>query len=314
MERSRPGNQEVFRNRIRLRHLYCFVAVSQTQHVGRAADRLGLTQPAVSKTLSELDELAGARLLVRHRSGTELTTAGTRFLRHALRILADVDAAAGSLLDQDVRTQERIRLGALPSIVPAVLTDALLRFRAAHPEVGVAVQTGMNRNLIDQLKANVVDLVIGRMDDPAVMESLWFESLGPDPLVLAVRIEHPLTAQARPTPLDCLAWPLVIPAVGSIPRHNTESLLARHGLPLPDNCIETSDAYLGRLLAQQSDSVWMAPFSAARRAVEAGELAVLPIETVGTEEPVGLLRHKDRALTPMTEALANCIRGAAHGG
>ncbi|MEM5274742.1 LysR substrate-binding domain-containing protein [Cupriavidus taiwanensis] len=297
---------EIFRNRVRLRHLYCFVAVSQTQHVGRAADRLGLTQPAVSKTLSELEELTGTRLLVRQRAGTELTTAGTRFLRHALRILADIDAAADSMAGEQAQPQERIRLGALPSVVPAVLTDALLRFRAAHPEVGLAVHTGMNRSLIDQLKADVLDLVIGRMDDPVAMESLWFESLA-----LAVRPGHPLAAFSRPTLLDVLAWPLVIPAAGSIPRHNTESLLARHGLPLPGGCVETSDAYLGRLLARNSDCVWAAPLSAAQRAVAEDELILLALDTQGTEEPIGLLRHGDRTLSPMAEALADCIRAAA---
>ncbi|WP_029049057.1 LysR substrate-binding domain-containing protein [Cupriavidus sp. amp6] len=312
MERQGQGTQDIFRNRVRLRHLSCFVAVSQTQHLARAAERLGLTQPAVSKTLSELEELAGTRLLVRRRAGTELTTAGTRFLQHALRILADIDAAAGSVTGEAAQTHERIRLGALPSVVPAVLTDAVLRFRASFPEVGLDIRTGMNRNLIDQLKADVLDLVIGRMDDPVAMESLWFESLGPDSLVLAVRPGHALAQASRATMLDCLAWPLVIPAVGSIPRHNTESLLARHGLRLPDGCVETSDAYLGRLLAEQSDCVWAAPTSAARRALDEGGLVALPIDTLGTEEPVGLLRHKDRALTPMAEALADCVRAAAH--
>lgn len=312
MERQEQAAQDIFRNRVRLRHLYCFVAVSQTQHLGRAADRLGLTQPAVSKTLSELEELAGTRLLVRQRAGTELTTAGTRFLQHALRILADIDAAAGSVAGEAAQRHERIRLGALPSVVPAVLTDAVLRFRATYPEVGLDVRTGMNRNLIDQLKADVLDLVIGRMDDPVAMEGLWFESLGPDSLVLAVRPGHALTKDSRPTLIDCLAWPLVIAAAGSIPRHNTESLLARHGLRLPDGCVETSDAYLGRLLAEQSDCVWAAPMSATRRAMDEGGLVALPIDTLGTEEPVGLLRHKDRTLTPMAEALADCIRAAAH--
>jgi len=312
MEKQGQAAQDIFRNRVRLRHLYCFVAVSQTQHLGRAADRLGLTQPAVSKTLSELEELAGTRLLVRQRAGTELTTAGTRFLQHALRILADIDAAAGSVTGEVAQSHERVRLGALPSIVPAVLTDAVLRFRAAYPEVGLAIQTGMNRNLIDQLKADVLDLAIGRMDDPAVMESLWFESLGPDSLVLAVRPGHAMAKASRPTMLDCLAWPLVIPAAGSIPRHNTESLLARHGLRLPDGCVEASDAYLGRLLTRHSDNIWIAPLSAASRAMAEGELVTLPIDTQGTEEPVGLLRHKDRTLSPMAEALASCIRAAAH--
>jgi DNA-binding transcriptional LysR family regulator len=107
---------------------------------------------------------------------------------------------------------------------------------------------------------------------------------------------------------DVLAWPMVVPALGSIPRHSTESLLARHGFALPDGCLETADAYLGRLVAQQSDNVWAAPLSATQRAVAAGELVLLPFDTQGTEEPIGLLRRSDRALEPVAEAFAETIR------
>lgn len=302
------SSTSLFRSRIRLRHLHCFVTVAQCRHLGRAGERLGLTQPAISKTLTELEELVGVRLLVRQRAGTDLTAAGMRFLRHALRVLEDIDAAADSVTSGELPRHEQIRVGALPSIVPTILLDAVLRFRATHPEVSTSVQTGMNRTLIDLLKADVLDLVIGRMDDPVVMEGLWFESLGPEPLVLAVRAGHPLADDSRPTMPDVLAWPLVVPAIGSIPRHSTESLLARHGATLPEGCLETADVYLSRLVTQQSDSVWFAPLSAARLAVDARELILLRIDTQGTEEPIGLLRRSDRALEPVAEVFMEGVR------
>lgn len=302
---------DAFRSRIRLRHLHCFVAVAQAQHLGRAGERLGLTQPAVSKTLTELEDLVGTRLLVRQRAGTDLTAAGMRFLRHALRVLEDIDAAADSLVGADAARHERIRVGALPSIVPALLLDTVTQFRASHPDVGLAVQSGMNRTLIDLLKADMLDVVIGRMDDPAAMEGLWFEALVPEPLVLAVRAGHPLATAARPTMRDVLAWPLVVPAMGSIPRHSTESLLARHGFSLPDGCLETADAYLSQLVTEASDSVWAAPLSGTRRAVAAGNMVLLPLDTQGTEEPIGLLRRSDRTLEPVGEAFVDTIRRIA---
>jgi DNA-binding transcriptional LysR family regulator len=140
------------------------------------------------------------------------------------------------------------------------------------------------------------------------MEGLWFESLGPEPLVLAVRAGHPLAASTRPTLLEVLGFPLIVPAHGSIPRHSTESLLARHGLALPEGCLESADAYLGRLLTASSDNVWAAPRSAVSRAAEAGELILLPIDTQGTEEPIGLLRRGDRTLGPVAEAFATMVR------
>src|SRR3984885_7680796 len=73
-------------SRIRLRHLSCFVVVAQERTLARAAERLHLSQPAVSKTLTELERLAGHPLVERSRAGTRLTEAGERFLRYALDV------------------------------------------------------------------------------------------------------------------------------------------------------------------------------------------------------------------------------------
>ena len=263
----------------------------------------------MSKTLSELEELVGARLLVRKRAGTDLTAAGMRFLRHALRVLDDLDEAARSVSDGPAAV-ERIRLGALPSVVPDLLFDVLTAFRQAHPDIAVAVQTGMNRPLIEWLKADRLDVVLGRMDDPAAMEGLWFEMLGTEPLVLAVRAGHPLAAARHPLLAEALACPLVLPAAGSVPRHSAESLLARHGLPLPAGCLETSDAAGTDDRAGDRRGLAGALVGGAARH-RAGVLVRLPLDSQGTEEPIGVLRRSGGELGPATEGFLRALREAA---
>ncbi|MGT2490206.1 LysR substrate-binding domain-containing protein [Cupriavidus basilensis] len=199
-------------------------------------------------------------MLERKRSGTDLTELGQRFLRHALRVLEDLDEAADSIGGP----------GALPGAGRSgwVPCPAWVAGFAAGSGAGVPRhasgnpawrwQTGMNRTLIDWLKADMLDLAIGRMDNPAVMEGLWFEMLSAEPLLLAVRKGHALAA-APPSLADVMAFPLVVPAQGSVPRHSAESLLARHGFVLPTGMLETSDAYLGQLTTLKSDAVWLAP-------------------------------------------------------
>ena len=77
----------LFNQRIRLRHLHTFVAVAQQGTLGRAAETLSLSQPALYKTLNELEELTGVRLFERGRLGAQLTTMGEQFLTHAVRVL-----------------------------------------------------------------------------------------------------------------------------------------------------------------------------------------------------------------------------------
>ena len=84
-------------SRIRLRHLSCFVVVAQERTLARAAARLHLSQPAVSKTLAELEDLAGRRLVERGRAGTQLTQAGEEFLRYAVDVTQALESAAAVL-------------------------------------------------------------------------------------------------------------------------------------------------------------------------------------------------------------------------
>ena len=81
----------------RLRHLTCFVVVAQERTLARAAARLHLSQPAVSKTLAELEDLAGRRLVERGRAGTQLTPAGEQFLRYAVDVTQALESAAAVL-------------------------------------------------------------------------------------------------------------------------------------------------------------------------------------------------------------------------
>jgi len=168
----REGNLDAFRSRIRLRHLHCFVAVAQTQHLGRAGERLGLTQPAVSKTLTELEELVGTRLLVRQRAGTDLTAAGMRFLRHALRVLEDEQAPVCTFDGKRVinlasnnylglTTHPKLREAALeatavadPHITVAADVERLLASPLLPPQMSVSghvydVETGRVTTIVD---------------------------------------------------------------------------------------------------------------------------------------------------------------------
>lgn len=87
----------LFSQRIRLRHLHTFVAVAQQGTLGRAAETLNLSQPALSKTLNELEQLTGARLFERGRQGAQLTLPGEQFLTHAVRVLDAINTAGQSL-------------------------------------------------------------------------------------------------------------------------------------------------------------------------------------------------------------------------
>src|SRR5690606_7920639 len=161
--------QEQFNSRIRLRHIQCFVAVAQEQHLRKAAERLHLSQPAVSKTLAELEELMRVRLMDRGRFGARLTRDGQAFPSHAMAVLDALDSGRRAVGDESDAASESVSVGALPTVAPDLLPYALTKFRAEWPRARIDVQIGANAQLLEKLRSGEVDLVLGRMADPEAM-------------------------------------------------------------------------------------------------------------------------------------------------
>ncbi len=306
-----PDIADSFIRSVQLRHLRCLVAVAQERHLARAAEKLSLSQPAVSKTLAELETMAGVRLVERGTAGRRgvqgLTPVGEQLLAHALRVLEAVDASALAVAPVTGGRLQRLRIGALPSVAPDLLPRALGEFRTRYPHVQVIVKSAANGVLLDELRAGELDLVAGRMSDPRLMTGLSFELLHNEPLVFAVRAGHPL-ARRGTTAKDVLRHPLVVYGEGTIPRHNTESFLSALGLVLPPHSLQTLDVSVARALVAISDAVWITPLGAARTELEEGRLVRLPITTTGTEEPVGLLLRSDADPSALRAAMAGLLR------
>jgi len=301
----------LFKSRIRLRHLDCFVAVTQTRNLGKAAAKLRLTQPAVSKTLSELEEIVGVQLLERNRLGAQLTREGEAFLAHAITVLEALDAAKAAVDSRHAPQSETVHVGALPTVACDLLPDALIEFRRRHPHARVTIQTAANTALLHMLKAGEIDFALARMADPEMMAGLSFEMLYVEPLVLAVRPGHPLIDAGGTDLSEVAAYPLVVSPQGTIPRHHAESYFRSRGLKIPFNCIETMSVSLARQLARQSDAVWITPAGAVRADLAEGMLVRLKCRTEGTEEPVGLMHRSEGAPASVVPTLMEVLRAMA---
>lgn len=312
LEFDLPRTEPDLAARIRLRHLRCFVVVAREQHVGRAADLLHLSQPAVTKTLNELETLAGVKLLDRGRHGAHLTAAGQRFLRHAREVTASLDAAAAALAGVGEPTPDLLRIGALPTVAGSLLPEVLTRLRARHPELDVRVRTDPNTVLLSALATGTVDVVLGRMAEPARMVGLSFELLYAETLVCVVRPGHPLAG--RPVTLaDLLDHPLVVATRGTVPRHAADALFERHGLRPPGGRLETLDLSVARGVVRRSDAVWITTERAPRDDLADGTLCRLDLPAAGTVEPVGVLRRSADTPSAALDNLLTLLRDIAVG-
>ena len=297
----------LFSQRIRLRHLHTFVAVAQQGTLGRAAETLNLSQPALSKTLNELEQLTGTRLFERGRLGAQLTLVGEQFLTHAVKVLDALNTAGQSLNRKEGLNSDIVRIGALPTAALGVLPSVIGQYHQQQKDITLQVATMNNTILLAGLKSGEIDIGIGRMSDPELMSGLNYELLFLESLKLVVRPGHPLL-QETVTLSRVMEWPVVVSPKGTLPRQNAETLLQSQGCKIPSGCIETLSASLSRQLTVDYDYVWFVPSGAVKDDLRRGLLTALPIPTQGAGEPIGILTRVDATLTAGTQILLSAIR------
>lgn len=297
----------LFSQRIRLRHLHTFVAVAQQGTLGRAAETLNLSQPALSKTLNELEQLTGTRLFERGRLGAQLTLVGEQFLTHAVKVLDALNSAGQALNRKEGLNNDIVRIGALPTAALGILPTVIGQFHKQQKDITLQVATMNNTMLLAGLKSGEIDIGVGRMSDPELMSGLHYELLFLESLKLVVRPGHPLL-QETVTLSRVMEWPVVVSPKGTVPRQNAEALLQSQGCKMPAGCIETLSASLSRQLTVDFDYVWFVPSGAVKDDLRRGVLTALPIATQGAGEPIGILTRVDATLTPGTQTLLSAIR------
>lgn len=297
----------LFSQRIRLRHLHTFVAVAQQGTLGRAAETLNLSQPALSKTLNELEQLTGTRLFERGRLGAQLTVPGEQFLTHAVKVLDALNTAGQALNRKEDASADVVRVGALPTAALGILPAAIGRFHQQQKSTSLQVATMNNTMLLAGLKSGEIDLGIGRMSDPELMGGLNYELLFLESLKLVVRPGHPLL-QETITLSRVMEWTVVVSPKGTVPRQNAEALLQSQGCKMPAGCIETLSASLSRQLTVDYDYVWFVPSGAVKEDLRQATLVSLPVPTQSAGEPIGILTRVDIPLSTGAQMLIAAIR------
>ena len=176
---------------LRLRHLRCFLEVARVQSVSIAAERLSVTQPAVSRSLKELENILGVPLFDRVGRGLRLNEAGRIFQSHAAASLTELMRGHDQLA-KDSNASVRLSVGALPTAATDLFPRAALRFREEMPKVRLHILTGPNWLLFNQLRDGQLDLVVGRMPEGEAASGVAFQQLYIEDVVLVCRPHHPI--------------------------------------------------------------------------------------------------------------------------
>jgi len=178
-----------------LRHLRYFAAVAEERHFGRAAARLRIAQPPLSRQIQSLEAELGFPVLSRERRRVELTAAGEVLLKHARRVFAALDLAVSEARRASAGQSGRIAIGYPSSFASSGLTELLRAYRARFPEVEMGLRELSPAEQLEALKNGDLDVGFVRSadEDPALV----FERVRREPLVVALPADHRLAKQKR---------------------------------------------------------------------------------------------------------------------
>ncbi len=195
-----------------LRQLEYLVAISETGQFSAAARRCGVSQPALSRQVREVEEGLGVVCFERRRSGTLVTPGGAVVLSHARRVLAESRALSQAAEALGDPLRGRFRLGAIPTIAPYLLPPLLPRIRAALPELELVLIEAKSEELRASLLAGELDAALVALPYPG--DGLAEASLVCEPFALAAPEGHPLDVDAPAQIDDALSHPLLLLSQG----------------------------------------------------------------------------------------------------
>ncbi|GAB4361052.1 MAG: pca operon transcription factor PcaQ [Kiloniellaceae bacterium] len=298
-------------SRIKLRHLACFLEVANRRSFGAAAEALAITQPAVSKAISELEAILGVALFERSRRGVFLTGYGEAFQRYAGASLTALRQGVDSVSQAQARGGHTLAVGALPTTAARIMPQAVQRARAEGLGATLRIITGPNELLLQELRAGDLDLVVGRLAQPRQMQTLAFEYLYSEEVVFAVRPGHPLLDHETVELGQIVPFTVILPTLRSIIRPEVDRLLVSQGVARLPDIIESVTPDFSRRYTRMTDAVWIISYGVVADDLAEGVLARLAVSAPPSQGPVGLTQRAGMPPSVSLQILMKAIREVA---
>ena len=281
-----------------LRQLRAFVEVARASGIGRAAQALHLTQPAVSMQIRDLEAAVGLPLFERMGKGMRLTTTGEYLLVYARRIFATLKEAEDTIARLRGLKGGRVVIG-MVSTADHFLPRLLARFRGEHPGVEIRLQVGNRESLVQALLGNDVDLAV--MGRPPEALAARAEPFAAHPLGIVASPSHPF-ARRRGLAVSALAQePFIVREAGSGTRAAMEAFFEEHRVTPTVTMEMTSNETIKQAVLADMGLAFLSLHTVAQE-LEAGQLAVLDVAGLPVVRRWHLVHLSSRPLSPAAEA------------
>jgi LysR family transcriptional regulator, pca operon transcriptional activator len=293
--------------RLKLQMLRVVATIETSGSILKAAAALGVSQPALTKTLQELEDIVQLRLFDRHSRGVRVTDAGRQLVRTARTILAEIARLDEQLDLLSTPGGGSVAVGALPVAAAGLLPGVLARLKAQHPRTQVRLQQGRTEDLLPLLAAGDLDMIVGRLYAPLVPDGFLREPLWSEPISLLARSDHPIFGAGEVTVAEIERYGLVLPTVTQRVGQEIEHALSLLGLTSAQSLRSNSYGFI-REMMHDTDILSIMPRLLMVGDLLRGALRVVPLPVSTPERPAGLILHRDREILPAGAAFVEVLR------
>jgi DNA-binding transcriptional LysR family regulator len=284
--------------------LQAFLAVAETGSFSRAAERIYLTQPAISKRIATLERRFDAQLFDRIGRRVQLTEAGRALFERSRSILAELDDAKRSLANLSGQIRGSLSLATSHHIGLHRIPDTLKRFHARYPDVRLDLRFMDSEQACHAVVRGELELAVVTLP-PAPIAQLRCEHVWHDPLDVVVAPNHPLAAQRSATVRALLDHPAILPGPGTYTR---EIILKALGAARRKVRVDMTTNYLEVLKMLVSIGLG---WTALPRTMIDDDLKVVQIKNMKTiQRELGIVTHAKRTLSNAGDAVVHMIRTA----
>ena len=297
--------------RMKLQDLHVLMTVVQAGSMGKAALLLNTTQPNVSRSITELEQAFGVRLLDRHRRGIEPTECGRALLDCGTAVFDELRRGVKSIEFLAAPTAGEVRIGSTAFLAASFVSALIDRLSRRHPRIRFQLATGYPETMHRDLRERKVDLLFVRSGGSMADERLNFEFLFEDRYVVIAGAKNPWTRRRNIQLSDLAGERWVLPpresVIGSI---ITQAFLAR-GLAYPQATVVTDSPHMRVSLLETGRFITVFPASALKFLAKDAALKILSIELPADRRPNGIVTLKDRAVSPVVQLVIDSARELA---
>jgi DNA-binding transcriptional LysR family regulator len=297
--------------RMKLHDLHVLMAVVQAGSMNKAAAALHTTQPAISRSIGELERTVGVRLLDRNPRGVAPTEYGRALLDGGAAMFDDLRQAVKTIEFLADPTAGEVRIGCNPILTAHFVSAVIERLSRRYPRIVFHVVTGRSSTLSGELHERNVDFLVARRFGSLAGEQLGFEALYDDFHVVAAGAQNPWVRRRRIALAELLDEPWVLPPLDSGIGTIVIEAFRAGGLDYPRRTVIADDAQMRGSLVASGRFLTIFPNSLLKFAAKRPEIKVLPVELQGTRVEVGIITLKNRTLSPTAQLFIEQAREVA---